>query len=282
MSGAELEVILEGIDFAEGPRWHDGHLWFSDFYQGTVSRIDDAGNREVMLSMDGQPSGLGWMPNGDLLLVSMLDRKVMRYDGQNLTEHADLSSIATFHCNDMIVDPKGRAYVGNFGFDLMNEGLEGFTPADLAMIDPDGTPSVAATELGFPNGMVFTDNGKTLVVAESFGSDFKAFDVSADGTLSNSRVWAAMPGTAPDGCDIDAEGGIWFADALGSRVMRVVEGGEVTDEIAVGTGAFACALGGADGKTLYILAAPSSNEHEIAGKASGSIMTAQVAVSRAI
>lgn len=273
------DIFLDGLDFGEGPRWHDGRLWYSDFYQHRVYTVDAAGHREVAVEFagDGQPSGLGWMPNGSLLIVSMLDRKVMKWSDGQLTEHADLSHIAGFHCNDMIVDAAGNAYVGNFGWDIVTD-FANLTPADLALVRPDGTTEVAAAGLLFPNGMAITPDGKTLVVGETFGAQYRAYDIAADATLSNDRVWAAVPGTAPDGCDLDAAGGIWFADARGSQVVRVVEGGEITETMPTGDGCFACVLGGEDGRTLFALCAPGSAPHEVEGKGAGSIRTFTVDV----
>jgi sugar lactone lactonase YvrE len=265
-----FEPFIGGIDFGEGPRWHDGRLWYSDFFQHRVSAVDMAGNRETMIEFPGQPSGLGWMPDGSLLIVSMLDRKVMRWADGALTEHADLNDIATFHCNDMIVDGAGNAYVGNFGWDIFTDGSE-ITPADLALVRPDGSVEVAATGLLFPNGMVITPDAKTLIVGETFGARYRAFDIADDATLGNERVWAGVPGTAPDGCDLDAEGAIWFADARGGNVVRVTEGGEVTHTVPTDTRVFACALGGDDGRTLFAVCAPGSSPAEVGGKASGSI-----------
>lgn len=277
-----FETFIDGIDFAEAPRWHDGRLWYSDFYQHGVYAVDETGNREVMVEFagDAQPSGLGWMPDGSLLIVSMVDRKVMRWADGSLTEHADLGHIATFHCNDMVVDVDGNAYVGNFGWDLHQEGFESPRPADLALVRPDGSVEIAARDLLFPNGMVITPDRSTLIVGETFGSQYRAYDIAADATLSNDRVWASVPDTAPDGCDLDAEGAIWYADALGGNVVRVLEGGEITDTIPTGTGVFACALGGDDGRTLFALCAPGSAPHEVAGKAEGSIMRTTVDVPR--
>ena len=266
-----FEPFIDGIDFAEGPRWHDGRLWYSDFYQHRVYAVDMDGNRETMIEFPGDPSGLGWMPDGSLLIVSMVDRKVMRWADGVLTEHADLNGIATFHCNDMIVDGAGNAYVGNFGWDLHGEGIEGFTPSDLALVRPDGSVEVAATGLLFPNGMVITPDGSTLIVGETFGAQYRAFDIASDATLSHERVWASIPDTAPDGCDLDAEGAIWFADALLGNAVRVNEGGEVTHTISTGTQVFACALGGDDGRTLFALCAPGSAPADVEGKAAGSI-----------
>ena len=277
---SEFETIVTGLDFGEAPRWRDGHLWWSDFHHHTVSRVLPGGAPEVVVRLDGdgQPSGLGWMPDGSMLIVSMLDRLVLRYDGERLRQHADLSRIATFHCNDMLVDDNGRAYVGNFGWDLAAEGLRGATGADLAFIDPSGEVELAARGLLFPNGMALTDDGTTLLVGESFGRQYRAYDRDADGRLSNERVWAEVAPSAPDGCAIDAEGGLWFADAANERVQRVIEGGEITHEIATGTGTFACALGGDDGRTLFVLTAPTADPDLLPGSGEGRIVATTVEI----
>ncbi|CAN5550514.1 hypothetical protein BH23ACT3_BH23ACT3_02300 [soil metagenome] len=206
----------------------------------------------------------------------MLDRKVLRFDGSALSEHADLSSIADFHCNDMVVDANGNAYVGNFGFDLFTLGPAGAAPAKLALVRPDGSAEVAAEGLLFPNGSVITPDGSTLIVGETMGGRYTAYTIAPDGTLDDGRVWAAVEGYAPDGCTLDAAGGIWFADALGARVVRVEHGGAITDAIDVGAGTFACTLGGAEGRTIFILTAASADPSEAAGSGAGTIMTARV------
>ncbi len=277
----ELAVLIDGVDFGEGPRWHDDRLWYSDFYQHTVYTVDGAGRRTPIVEVAEQPSGLGWLPDGDLLVVSMRDRRVLRYDGTSLTEHADLSAIAGFWCNDMVVDARGNAYVGNFGFDLFAGDRDAIRTATLALVRPDGTVEAAASDLGFPNGSVITPDGKTLIVGESMSSRYTAFDIAPDATLTNRRIWAETPGCVPDGCTLDADGGIWVADAGGTRVVRVVEGGEITAEIATPDPAFACMLGGTEGTTLFVLTAPSSNPAEIAGKGAGRILTTTVDVPRA-
>ncbi|MEO1058545.1 MAG: SMP-30/gluconolactonase/LRE family protein [Actinomycetota bacterium] len=278
-----VERLVDGIDFGEGPRWRDGRLWWSDFYQHTISSVAPTGERRVELEYGGQPSGLGWLPDGRLLFVSMLDRRLLRreHDG-SVVEHADLSSIATDNCNDMVVDTTGRAYVGNFGFDL--PGRADFAPAALALVHPDGTVEQAADDLRFPNGSVIvpsTDGGATLIVGETFGGRYTAFDVDeATGRLSNRRIWAEIPGTAPDGCAVDAEGAIWFSDALGAQVVRVREGGEVAATIATSAPTYACMLGGDDGRTLFILTAVDSHPDQVAGTATGAIYTTRVDVPR--
>jgi sugar lactone lactonase YvrE len=277
---AALEQLVGGVDFGEGPRWHEGRLWYSDFHQRAVYAVSVDGTREAMhAGLPDRPSGLGWMPDGRLLVVSMTERKLLRDDDGTLVEHADLSSVATGSCNDMVVDANGNAYVGNFGFDF--EAGEAPVPADLALVRPDGSVSVAATGLRFPNGTVITPDGSTLIIGESFGAGYEAFTINDDATLGDRRRWADVPGTAPDGCTLDSEGAIWFADARGSVVVRVREGGEVTHRIPTPMPTFACALGGTDGRTLFILCAPTSRPDDVAGRAAGAIYTTTVDVPHA-
>jgi len=249
-------TIAAGLAFAEGPRWHDGRLWFSDMGAGVVLAVDpDGGAPEIVVTVPGRPSGLGWLPGGQLLVVSMAQRSVLRLDGDELVVHADLSALVGHDCNDMVVDSRGNAYVGNAGFDLTARPLE-VVSAEVVLVRPDGTASVVDDEVLFPNGSVVADGGRTLVVAETFGSRLTAFDIAEDGTLSGRRTWADLPGRSPDGICLDAEGGIWVADASSSTCVRVWEGGAVADEVDVGPlHAFACALGGASDTTLFVCAA---------------------------
>ena len=267
-----MTLLVDGVDFGEGPRWRDGRLWYSDFHQRAIYTVTLDGERTTMFGdLDDRPSGLGWMPDGSLLAVGMGQRKVWREHEGALVLHADLSSVATGHCNDMVVDAAGNAYVGNFGFDY--EGGGTFATADLVLVRADGSVEVAAEGLAFPNGSVITPDGATLIVGESFGADYVAFDIEADATLSNRRVWAATPGMAPDGCAQAADGAIWFSDALGSQVVRVLEGGEVTHRVSTPMPTYACALGGDDLRTLFVLCAPATHPDEVAGKALGAIFT---------
>ncbi|MGI9597825.1 MAG: SMP-30/gluconolactonase/LRE family protein [Acidimicrobiales bacterium] len=250
----ELTPILDGLSFGEGPRWHDGRLWFSDFYQHRVSTVTIDGHSEVMFEVDQQPSGIGWLPNGDLLVVSMLDRRLLRWDGQSTSVHADLSELVTSPCNDMVVDADGRSYVGNFGFNR-HQG-ESFTETTLVIVEPDGQVSIGADGMAFPNGTVITPDGATLVVGESMGNRLTAFDRDiATGQLSDRRVWADLGQNVPDGICIDVDGGIWVADPRNGQVLRVMEGGQVTDRIRCQEGrhAFACMLGGEDRRTLFVI-----------------------------
>jgi sugar lactone lactonase YvrE len=276
-----MDLIVDGVDFGEGPRWHDGELWYSDFYQRTIYAVTADGTRRAVHSgLPDRPSGLGWMPDGSLLVVAMTTRKVWRVVNGEFTDHADLSDIATAHCNDMVVAADGTAYVGNFGFDLEGGGRPAH--AKLARVAPDGTATVAADELRFPNGTVITPDGATLIVGETMGARYTAFDIAPDdGALTNRRVWAETPNMFPDGCCLDDAGGIWFADALGSRLVRVEEGGKITDEMATPMPTYACMLGGDDGRVLFALCAPSSMPTEVEGKAAGAIYATAVAHSRA-
>ncbi|NEX63464.1 SMP-30/gluconolactonase/LRE family protein [Noviherbaspirillum galbum] len=247
---AERTLIAEGLTIVEGPRWHDGSLWFSDFCLQKVMRVEPDGRLSEVAHVPGQPSGLGWLPDGRLLVVSMHDRRVLRLDAQGLALHADLSALATCHCNDMLVDGQGRAYVGNFGFDMFEKEPE--RPAEIILVEPDGSARIVASDMRFPNGTVVTRDGRTLVVAETFGKRLSAFDVAPDGTLSNRRVWAAFDEAMPDGICIDAEDAIWVASPPTREYLRVREGGEITHRIAIPGQAIACALGGEDGHTLYL------------------------------
>jgi len=273
------EQVIDGIDFGEGPRWRDGRLWFSDFYQHTISSIGDDGARRIELEHDGQPSGLGWLPDGRLLFVSMLDRLVMRRElSGDIVTHADLSSIAGGDCNDMVVDRRGNAYVGNFGFDLV--GGERPRTTSLALVRPDGAVEEAAHDVMFPNGSVITDDGSTLIVGETFGARYTAYDIGDDARLSSGRLWASVEGMAPDGCTIDAENGIWFSDAAGGQVVHVLEGGEITHQVSTPDNTYACMLGGADGHTLFALTCNDARPEVADGTATGAIHTMRVDVPR--
>ena len=270
-----IKVLYEGLDFGEGPRWHDGRLWLSDFYTQQVSSFGPDGDRRVEVELDDQPSGLGWLPSTELLVVAMKSRQVRRVDaGGSMHVHADLSGIASGDCNDMVVDAVGNAYVGNFG--VRPEG-GGHPVADLALVRPDGRVEVAASEILFPNGSVITPDGRTLIVGESIGRVYTAFTIADDATLSDRRVWAEVPGQAPDGCALDASGAIWFADALGTGCFRVAPGGEILEAVVASQAVFACALGGPDRRTLYMITAAGHGEEQ-RGVGSGRIECVEVDV----
>jgi sugar lactone lactonase YvrE len=273
-------TVLGGLAFPEGPRWRDGELYFSDMHADEVVAMKPDGSRRTVFKHDQPVSGLGWLPDGRMLVVSMEDRKLMRIEAHGrAVVYADLGGVASWHCNDMAVDANGRAYVGNFGFPLPGGEPK---PAKMARVDPDGSVSVAADELIFPNGTVITPDGRTLVVGETFGARLTAFDVASDGSLLNRRVWAQMPERAvPDGICLDAEGAIWVASPTSNEALRVREGGEVTDRVATGRGCHACMLGGADRKTLYLLVADNSDPAECRAKKTASIDSVDVSVAGA-
>lgn len=273
-----MKHLIGGIDFGEGPRWHNGRLWYSDFHQKTVYSVDLNGERSVEFTLDDQPSGLGWMPDGSMLVVSMVNRQVLRVSSDGVSVHADLSELATWHCNDMVVGSSGHAYVGNFGFDLDNRAE--FCKTVMVHVTPEGDASVGADGLSFPNGSVITPDEKTLIVGETLGGCYTSFSINEDGSLSDPSLWAEVPGMFPDGCTMDAEETIWFADASTPRVVRVAKGGKILDEVETPQVPFACMLGGEDRKTLFILTADSSGPNQ-AGSGSGNIWTHNVDVAKA-
>jgi sugar lactone lactonase YvrE len=262
-----VDVLAEGLGFLEGPRWRDNKLWFSDFMSQTVNTVDTEGNVETICEVAEIPSGLGWLPDGTLLIVSMLGKKVVLQDG---TTYADLSAFATNECNDMVVAADGTAYVGQFGFDY--RGGASPEPTDLMRVATDGSVSVAADDLMFPNGMVITPDNETLIVGETYGARMTAFDIAKDGTLSNRRVWAPVPSGVPDGCCLDADGALWVASPVSNDVIHLREGGEATERISTGDrNAIACMLGGDDRRTLFICASVMTEE-----PGRGAILTTRV------
>jgi sugar lactone lactonase YvrE len=292
---AEFTTLIGGLAFPESPRWRDERLYFSDQHAHRVVAVDMEGRVETIAHVPEKPSGLGFLPDGSLLIVSMQHRKILRrgLDGL-LAEYADLSSLAPWHCNDMLVDGAGRAWVGNFGFDL-HGGAPACTTV-LICVEPDGTARVVAEGLGFPNGTVLTPDGRMLIVAESMMNRLSAFDVRS-GSLGKRRTWAAFgdpPAStnvseflgrvevAPDGICLDAEGAVWVADAMHGRLLRVVEGGRILEELDTGVaGAFACMLGGEDGRTLFACVAPTFNEAEASAHHRASILMTKVSVPHA-
>jgi sugar lactone lactonase YvrE len=297
MGKRELRTLLEGGDFYEGPRFESGRWWVSDFYTHRVLAVGDDGTSEVIMEVEGQPSGLGWLPDGTMLVVSMKDHKLLRrQEDGSVDEHADLSRHCGGHLNDLVVDSNGRAYCGDFGFDLMGAGQPAYT--SLKRVDMDGTVTVVAEDLAFPNGMVITPDGLSLYVGETAASRYTAFAIDDDGSLDQRRELFALDpeppmgsfeemigalGFAPDGCCLDAEGHIWSADAMGRRCLRLSPDGDIVEEITApdGLGFYACMLGGGDGRTLLLCTAPDFGEHTRAGQAGASLLTTEVDVPHA-
>lgn len=275
MTNREIKIVADGFTYTEGPRWHNGELWFVDFYTKTVNRVDAEGTVHAMATVEGQPSGLGWLPDDTLIIVSMKDKKVLRLeDDGSLSLYADIEPFCNGYANDMVVAPNGNAYIGHFGFDLMGGGDHEL--ADVLLVRPNGQVEVVARELSFPNGMVITPDEKTLIVNELFGNRISKFDILADGTLGPRQDFAnyGWPGDepdwqkrvanatiAPDGLTLDAEGAVWAADTNNARAVRIADGGAILDEVSVAPdGVFAVALGGADGRSLFLSLAPDFDE----------------------
>ena len=280
----QATVLTGGLYFGEGPRWHGGRLWFSDFYDHAVKSMDSSGKVTIEHRLDDQPSGLGWLPDGRLLVVSMREMKVLRLEAGVLVVHADLGGLARHLCNDMVVDRVGRAWVGNFGFDLDTEmerrGPESLIAdhpvTNLARIDPDGSVHLASPGMHFPNGSVVTPDGKTLVVAETLALCLTAFDIGADGELANRRTWAEVGMRAPDGICLNADGNIWVANALAPECVLFAPGGEVLQVVETSQNCFACMLGGGDGRDLFLVTAQASDHATAAADRTGKIETVRV------
>ena len=270
----DIHTLLDDLVFAEGPRWHEGALWFSDMHAEEVVRVEMGGRADTVVHVPNRPSGLGFDPEGRLLIVSMTDRKLLRHTNRGLEEVADVSHLAEGPCNDMVVDTKGRAYVGNFGFDTFAGAPQKDTR--LILVTPEGNTSAVGDSLSFPNGCVVTTDGKTLIVGESRAARLTAFDIGEDGSLRNGRVWADI-GIVPDGIAMDEEGCIWVASPRdGAGFVRVAEGGEIKEKIETDMKAIACALGGEDRRTLFLLEAKESDPKKIEGRGNSRIRYTQV------
>jgi sugar lactone lactonase YvrE len=251
----ELRTLMTGLAFGESPRWHDGRLWFCNWGAQEIVAIDLDGVGEVVLRVPTTlPFCIDWLPDGRLLIVSGPEGLLLRReDDGSLVTLADLNGLSDHSWNEIVVDGRGNAYVNGAGFDLMG-GAE-FAPGMIALVSPDGSARQVADGIAFPNGMAVTPDNSTLIVAESYAGRLTAFDIAADGSLSNRRVWAELDGGIPDGICVDAEGAVWYADVPNKRCTRVREGGEVLRAIELDRGCFACMLGGADGRTLFMVAA---------------------------
>jgi sugar lactone lactonase YvrE len=252
---SELQTLKTGLEIGESPRWHEGRLWFSNWGAQEVIAVDLDGKSEVMVRVPTTiPFSIDWLPDGRLLIVSGPEGVLLRREPDgSLVTHADLTSLSDLGWNEIVVDGRGSAYVNGGGFDLMSG--EPFAPGIVAVLTPDGSTRQVADGIAFPNGMAVTPDNSTLIVAESYAKRLSAFDIAADGGLSNRRVWADLDEGVPDGICIDAENAVWYADVPNERCVRVREGGEVLQTVQLDHGCFACMLGGADKRTLFIMAA---------------------------
>jgi len=271
---SEPQILMTGIAFGESPRWHDGRLWFADWEAEELIAVDLEGHSEVVMPVASFPFCIDWLPDGRLLIVSARDRALLRREPDGtLATHADLSALSEHPWNDIVVDGRGNAYVGNIGFDF--EAGEP-APGILALVAPDGSARQVADGVAFPNGIAVTPDDSTLILAESYASRLTAFDIAADGGLSNRRVWADVDGGAPDGICLDADGAVWYGDVPNQRCVRVREGGEVVQTIELDRGCFACMLGGADGRTLFLVTRAWGGTGGMAGgERTGQILTVE-------
>ena len=249
-------TLMTGLTIGESPRWHDGRLWLCNWGTQQVVAVDLDGNSEVVARIPTSiPFSIDWLADGDLVVVSGPERLLLRVaPGAAPVVHADLRELSDRGFNEIVVDGRGHTYVNGGGFDLM--AGEPYAPGIVALVTPDGAARQVADEIAFPNGMAVTPDNSALIVAESYGRRLTAFDIEPDGGLSNRRVWAALGDGTPDGICIDRDGAVWYADVPNKRCVRVREGGEVLQTVELDNGCFACALGGPDGSTLFILAAP--------------------------
>ena len=250
------EPLANGFCFGEGPRWFEGLLWFSDMLGEAVHTADMRGSLTTLPLPGHSPSGLGFRPDGSLLIASTEDRQVLRYDGETVDTIADLADLAPASLGDMVVDDAGRAYIGS----------QAFSGGIIVRLDPDDSATVVAEDLDFPNGMVITPDRKTLIVAESIGRRLTAFTIGEGGTLGDRRVFAEGLDGPPDGIALDAEGGVWTSMTLAHQFERITEGGAVTDRIDMGERvAIACALGGPERRTLFLLSSTDAYPKRLVG-----------------
>jgi sugar lactone lactonase YvrE len=273
-----FKTLAGGLAFPECPRWHEGELWLSEKRAGRVLAVSPQGAVRVVTTVPGGPGGLGWTPAGDLLVVDMANRSLLRHAGAALELVADLSALTIGRCNDMIVDAQGRAYVGHFGFDILAGAPP--APASLVLVEPDGRSRTVADDLRFPNGSAISPDGSALIVAESGRGRITRFRILPDGDLADRDTFARLDGVTPDGIALDSEGAVWVSDPVHCAVVRALPGGEITQCLSTTPmGAFACALGGSDGRTLFVCLYDEKASLLTAGApATGSIVTTRVDV----
>lgn len=274
---ADLRVLVDDLVFPEGLCWHQGELWFSDFGTRRVFSVTPAGERTERAYVPGQPSGIGFRPDGTALVVSMMDHLLVRLGGDHATIEADLAAACVGPANDMIVDARGRTYFGAFGYDPAYEGTDALKPSALSMVSESGEVTEVADDLSFPNGMAISADGRTLVVAETFGSRLTAFTVGDDGTLFDRRVFADLGERAPDGICMDGDGTVWAGCPFSEEFVHVADGGAVLGTVTTpGRWSVACALGGEDGRTLFCATARTTLEDFHHGRSTGAIEMVEV------
>ncbi|MGR8947007.1 MAG: SMP-30/gluconolactonase/LRE family protein [Gammaproteobacteria bacterium] len=272
-------LLADNFVFLEGPRWHKGELWLSDMWDHTIFRMAEDGSKTPVIKVPNRPSGLGFLPDDTLIVASMADRTIYKVLDGKLELHADLSGTVSADINDTVVDHQGRIYVGNFGYDLFSDEPE--KPADLILVDTDGSHRVVAEGLQFPNGMVISQDGKHLIVAETFGHKLSRFDIAGNGDLTNRLTFADLPDYTPDGICLDVEDHIWISSFMTGDFLRIAPNGSVAEQIKVDGAAVACQLGGCDGHTLYCLVFAGEIEDITSGKRLARIETATVSAAAA-
>jgi sugar lactone lactonase YvrE len=276
----EPRTLITGLAFGESPRWHGGRLWFSDWGAHEVVAVDLEGTSEVVVRVPTVPFCIDFLPDGRLLIVSGGDGRLLRREPDgSLVTHADLADLSDKPWNDIVVDGRGNAYVNNIGFDFPGGD---FVPGTVAVVAADGSTRQVADGVAFPNGMAVTPDNSTLIVAESYASQLTAFDIAADGSLSNRRVWADLGDGVPDGICLDADGAVWYGDVPGRCCVRVREGGEVVQTIELDRGCFACTLGGVNQRTLFMVATEWSGTISMAGDGprTGRVLTVEAPAPR--
>jgi sugar lactone lactonase YvrE len=281
-SASGVRILMTGLAFGESPRWHEGRLWFSNWGAQEVVAVDADGNSEVVVRVPTTiPFSIDWLPGGPMLIISGPEGLLLRMEPDgSLVTHADLTDLSTKGWNEIVIDGRGNAYINGGGFDL--RAGEEFAPGIVALLTPDGSARQVADGIAFPNGMAVTPDNSTLIVAESYAKRLTAFDIAGDGSLSNRSVWADLGDGVPDGICIDADGAVWYADVPNKRCVHVHEGGEVLQKIELDRGCFACMLGGADEKTLFMVAAEWHGPAKMTdAPRTGQVLTASAAAPRA-
>jgi sugar lactone lactonase YvrE len=270
----------QGLKFTESPRWHGGKLWFLDIHDKRIKTADLDGKVETAVDLGFLPNAFGHRPDGSLLVGDAMQRLIHRWDGKALQPVADLSSVTTFCLSDGIVDAQGRLYVGDIGYNFFDPANKPVDTCVIVCVDIDGSTRVVAKDLSFPNGIVVTPDGKTLIVAETMGHRLTAYDLQPDGSLANRRVYAQLPeDVSPDGIALDAEGAVWLANPEGKYgVLRVREGGEIVERVELDTEGYAVMLGGPGRRQLFICGSDSHDPAEIARAPSATLRVVEVEV----
>jgi len=279
-TGKKLVDNKHGLKFTESPRWRDGKLWFLDIHDKRIKTADLDGKVETAVELGFIPNAFGFRRDGSIIVGDAMQRKISRWDGKALKPLADISAITVFCLSDGIVDARDRLYVGDIGYNFFDPKNKPVDTCVIACVDPDGRTRVVAKDLSFPNGIVITPDGKTLIVAETMGHRLTAYDVEADGLLTNRRVYAQLPNDVnPDGIALDAEGAVWLANPDGRpAVLRVRKGGEIAEQVELDTHGYAVMLGGPQRRHLFISGSDSHDPAEIARAPSATLRVVEVEV----